>query len=330
MTNTNKDLNTTEITEDLSMDMATYKKVKGTMDPKTPVTITGDKAPLKPITSSPTTSTSNTTMSEDIIEPKDKATIKYLSNVRDAKTGDISKPFSIGGKKYQLVRGTNLKNEVVMGVYSHDDKDDNGNNVIHEMNAFEQNIAIPMKEKIELESTSRPKEQTFISKPIETESKTKSLGLGEYKHFIVNEKGGFRKFKELPELASANMGEGEKYMGAKQFKQYFEETVFGPSKRNGKMELNELEPIGAGDDDANLHLKAEKLMNLIKTKISPQILSTINTPQARREVIAAFGELLGVQRTDLASLINSLKDITSVDAVSESRIIKTIKIKDIK
>ncbi len=324
MTNTNKNLN-----EDLKMDMTTYKKVKGTIDPKASVTITGDK-PAVTTTTSPTTSTSTTTVSEDVIEPKDKATIKYLSNVRDAKSGKVSKPFTIGGKKYQLVRGTNLKNEVVMGVYSHDDKDDDGNNVIHEMDVFEQTIAIPMKEKVEMENTPKPKEQTFITKPDST--KTKSLGLGDYKHFIVNEKGGFRKFKELSELASANMGVGEKYMGAKQFKQYFEETVFGPSKRSGKTALNELEPIGASDDDANLHLKAEKLMAIIKSKVPSQILSTINTPQARREVIAAFGELIGVQRTDLASLINSLKDITSAEsvAVNETKVIKTIKIKDIK
>lgn len=321
--------NKNNIAEDLKMDMTTYKKVKGTMDPKTPVTITGDKPELN-----------TTTMSEDVIEPKDKATIKYLSNVRDANTGKVSKPFTIGGKKYQLVRGTNLQNEVVMGVYSHDDKDENGNNVIHEMDIFEQTIAIPMKEKVDMENAPKPKEQTFISKPEAT--KPKSFGLGEYKHFIVNEKGGFRKFKELSELASATMGEGEKYMGAKQFKQYFEETVFGPSKRSGKTELNELQPVGTdgGTDDANMHVKAEKLMGIIKSKISSQILATINTPQARREVISAFGELLGVKRTELAALINTLKDIastettsvntTSTEPVNEAKVIKTIKIKDVK
>jgi hypothetical protein len=35
----------------------------------------------------------------DVIEPKDPETIKYLSNVVDSKTGEISKPFTISGKQ---------------------------------------------------------------------------------------------------------------------------------------------------------------------------------------------------------------------------------------
>ena len=108
---------------ELNMDLVTYKKVKGTLSPddKKNITITGDKT--NP--SQPSQSTSNSTsmvsqMEEsEAIQPQDQETIKYLSNVKD-ENGQISKPFTIGTKKYQMVRGTNSTNEVVLGVYCHE------------------------------------------------------------------------------------------------------------------------------------------------------------------------------------------------------------------
>ena len=47
----------------------------------------------------------NVTVVDGNITPQDQATIKYLSNVKD-KDGNISKPFTIDGRKYQMVRGT--------------------------------------------------------------------------------------------------------------------------------------------------------------------------------------------------------------------------------
>lgn len=76
-----------------------------------------------------------------VIEPQDKETIKYLSNIKDDKTGEISKPFTISGKNYQMVRGVKPSKEVVVAVYCHDDLDEGGNNIIHPMEYFEQNIA---------------------------------------------------------------------------------------------------------------------------------------------------------------------------------------------
>jgi hypothetical protein len=73
---------------------------------------------------------------------------------------------------------------------------------------------------------------------------------------------------------------------------------------------------------------------MIGKKIPSNIISTIKTPVARREVIAAFAEMIGVPRTGLANLISGLKDIATnktpqqqQQPVTENKIIK---VKDIR
>ena len=88
---------------------------------------------------------------EAVIAPQDNATIKYLSNVIDNKTGEISQPFTIGAQKYQMIRGLANDNQIVMAVFAHDETDDNGCNRIHTIEEFEQKIALPAKQKIEEE-----------------------------------------------------------------------------------------------------------------------------------------------------------------------------------
>jgi hypothetical protein len=85
------------------------------------------------------------TNENEVIGPKDPETIKYLSNVIDKNTGDISKPFTISDKKYQMVRGQNHSGEIVMGVYCFDEMGEDGDNIIYPMEYFEENIAKPMK-----------------------------------------------------------------------------------------------------------------------------------------------------------------------------------------
>ena len=75
---------------------------------------------------------------EAVIAPQDNATIKYLSNVIDNKTGEISQPFTIGAQKYQMIRGLANDNQIVMAVFAHDETDDNGCNRIHTIEEFEQ------------------------------------------------------------------------------------------------------------------------------------------------------------------------------------------------
>jgi hypothetical protein len=296
---------------ELNMDIETYKKVKGKLNPdeKKSVTITTDKT-----SDSMATQMEESIIENEVIEPKDQETIKYLSNVIDKNTGEISKPFTISDKKYQMVRGQKPSGEVVMGVYCFDDMGENGENVIHPIEYFEENIAKPMKE--------------ITSKNVKNDNSKKSLGLGEFKHYIVNEKTGkFRKFKSIEELARTNMGEEEKYMTIREFKKFFEGRVFGSKKSI----VSEVNPTGE-ESDEEMNIKAKKLMDMIKKRIPSNIIDTIKTPVARREVIAAFAEMIGVPRTGLAELISGLKDLSKVDAQQSTNIQETkkiIKVKDI-
>jgi hypothetical protein len=163
----------------------------------------------------------------DVIEPKDPETIKYLSNVVDSNTGEISKPFSVSGKQYQVVRGLTQNNDVVMGVYCYDETDEQGENKIYTSQYFEENIANPAKELIENETVKNEEKNTGGS-----------LNLNEYKHFIVSEDGKIRKYKTLEELAKANMKDNEKYMGLSEFKKYVYNRLFG--QRNKQKTENKI------------------------------------------------------------------------------------------
>lgn len=317
--------NKNKVKEGLEMDITTYKKVKGTLDPKTPVKITGDKPEVSPIHEE-----------EAVIEPQDKSTIKYLSNVKDSETGEVSKPFTIGGKNYQMVRGILPSKEITMGVFCHDDMDEEGNNIIHPVDYFEGNIAnqINPLEQPNEEPINEPNMDTFEG----------------YKHYFVNRNTNeVRKFKSIKELVTNQKLEEEDYMGVKEFKQHMNEKLFG-TRRKTEM-LNEVVPTGE-ENDEEMNIKAKKLMTMIGKKIPSNIIDTIKTPVAKREVIAAFAELIGVPRNGLSSLLSGLKDIANKDQDTENvtfqkesikltkkqleeslkpkTVIKTIKIKDIK
>ena len=51
---------------------------------------------------------------DGVIEPQDRATIQYLSNVKHPETGQIAQPFNIADKKYQMVRGRQPDKKVVL------------------------------------------------------------------------------------------------------------------------------------------------------------------------------------------------------------------------
>jgi hypothetical protein len=176
---------------------------------------------------------------------------------------------------------------------------------------------------------------------------------------LVNEKSGkFRKFKNIVELAAAVMGEDEKYMPIKEFRKFFENRVFG-GKKEVEMNLTEVAPNGE-ETDEEMNQKAQKLMVMISKRIPSNVIDTIKTPVAKREVIAAFAELIGVPRQGLPSLVNGLKYLAKSNSTSDTtplptdnnltpltekkvitkaelaesllkpKVIKTIKVKDIK
>jgi hypothetical protein len=182
---------------------------------------------------------------DGVIEPQDRATIQYLSNVKHPETGQIAQPFNIADKKYQMVRGITPQKNIVMGVYCFDDMDDNGNNMIYHVDEFESKVAKPMLEMEKLTTENEDKS-----------SQSESLNLGEYKHFIVNEKSGkFKKFKTIPELAATTMLEGEKYMGLYEFKKFFEYRVFGVPKKKSMAKV-----------ETQQHVVESKVVKTIKKK----------------------------------------------------------------
>ena len=125
--------------------------------------------------------------------------------------------------------------------------------------------------------------------------------------------------------------------------------------------LNEVTPTGK-ETDEEMNIKAEKLMAMIAKRIPQNIIKTITTPIAQREVIAAFAELIGVPRNGLNKLIAGLKDLAKqqqqqqgptaqtgqvgqeqpitekrvitknqlTESLKPNKVIKTIKVKDIK
>lgn len=242
--------------------------------------------------------------------------LSYLSEVKDEK-GGISKPFNINGKNYQMCRARNSDKKEVMGVYSLDEKDEEGNNIIHDVKTFESTIA----------KQHQPERQQDIE---ETGSKeTSASNFIGFKHFLVNKKSGkFKKFKGVQELARANMSEDEEYMGLKNFKKYIDETLFGARKQGMKEDdvstqvststTNPTQPTSpAGTQiDAQLQEKATQLINMIKQKIPSSIFSTITTPEAKNEVILAFAEFIGVDQNHINELITRIKGMGSTSATN--------------
>jgi hypothetical protein len=242
-----------------------------------------------------------------------------------------------------MIRGQLPSKEVVMAVYCHDELNENGDNIIHSVEDFDKNIATPMKE-MEMREAEASRENNYEG----------------YKHYLVNKQTNeVRKFKSIKELMSQHKLDEEEYMGVREFKQHMNEKMFGSRKKTDV--LTELSPTGE-ESDEEMNAKAKKLMVMIKKRIPEAIITTIKTPIAKREVIAAFAEMIGVPRNGLTNLISGLKTLSKIDTaqplaqplaqpsvqpqtlapISEKKvltknelieglkIIKTIKVKDIK
>jgi hypothetical protein len=327
--------NLKEVSVNISADE--YAKKKGLFTDKDTINIVGKEQ--KPTMGS-------VTEDDAVIEPQDQATIKYLSNVRDPETNEVSKPFTIADKNYQLIRGIDASNEVVNAVMCIDD------NMIHTYEDFERDIALPMKERLEMQGAN------IQSSPDVQESSDDTYE--GYKHYLVNKQTNeVRKFKSIEEMISSNKLDEEEYMNVGRFKKHMNERLFGSSKKKVES-LNEVTPTGK-ETDEEMNIKAEKLMAMIAKRIPQNIIKTITTPIAQREVIAAFAELIGVPRNGLNKLIAGLKDLAKqqqqqgptaqtgqvgqeqpitekrvitknqlTESLKPNKVIKTIKVKDIK
>lgn len=272
----------------------------------------------------PTTSTmsSLSSLSEDEA-PKENTQpiIKFLSNLKDQKTGQIVKPFKMNGKNYQVIRGVLPTKEVVQAVYCHDDLNEDGSNVIHSLKHFEENIAKPITEKAKKGPDKNGKD--YI----------KHINLNDlknFKHFIVNTKTGevLAKYKSVNDMVKSDkrIGKDEEYMTAKELKSYRISNSLTTSK-----ELNE-DDID-GEEPNKLEADVTKLIDLIISKFSTS-LAKINNPKEQSQFITRIAQEIGVPLSNLQSIvnqgINESKESTKTIESTERKIIRTIKVKDIK
>jgi hypothetical protein len=253
---------------------------------------------------------------EAIIEPKDQATIKYLSNVIDDKTGKISQPFTIADKNYQMIRGMHPNGEIAMAVYCLDDMDDIGNNVIHSIEEFEKNVVKPVME-IEKLGKQQVDEYDYAASEREYFNKENLIDflnlrdLEGYKHFFVNINTGeivgkFKNYKEMMR-SGVKLGPEEDYMNIKQLKafragEYFKEG-FNKSNENGL------------DEDINIDkLKGDvKILINKMTKMFGKYFAKLNTPIEQSVFLAKMGQLVNVPVEKLPQIISTYKDLAKDD-----------------
>ena len=288
----------------------------------------------------------NVVEEENVTKGNTPTKLSYLSEIMD-ENNEPSKPFNIKGKNYQMVRAITPDKQKVTGVYSLDELDEMGEGKIYDINEFEETIA---RKAIEEEGVVEPegpeaatlypegwkeldgmfigpnspavkaktKEENLIAEPadeVNPQSKADEMGgpnFAGFKHYIVNRKTGkARKFKNISELAKANMSGDEEYMGIKDFKKFVDETLFGSTKKQN-----------IGEDDAPqqvppvpqappvLSANVEKLIDLIKTKIPSDVIPNIQqNPQAQEQVIIAFATEIGVPANRLNNIINGIRGL---------------------
>ena len=264
---------------------------------------------------------------EAVITPQDDETIKYLSNVRDSKTGKVSQPFTIGTQKYQMVRGITPAKEIVMAVFCHDELNESGENVIHPIDHFEKTIVQPMMEK-----ESMIQHEAMFGNDFEPEKEVKiqpkkeqeSLNLSDFKHYLVNEKSGkFRKFKNIVELAAAVMDKEEKYMPIKEFRRFFEERVFGGKPKRHEEVLNEFfdeedttpQVPGAApaDEDATILAKAKRLIKSMdevpRVEKSLSYLAKSKNYKEKTQALNAFLERINIRPGDVPKYLATVKAV---------------------
>ena len=249
-----------------------------------------------------------------IIEPKDPETLRYLSNVKDSNTGDVSKPFNIGDKQYQLVRGINSAKDVVMGVYCFDDLNENNENIIHTMEYFDQNIAKPMKEAMVGQDIQVVPHVKEIKQDEDKGSLMAYINLSDidpsFKHFFVNINTGevVAMFKTNRDMIKSGQGLGpdEDYMDVKGLKRFRFGNYF-------KSPMNEVEAVSTdGTNVPKLQADVTKLANLIKTKFSIY-LAKLDKPIEQAQFLTAMAKEIGVPLGKLSTIISSYKDIAAGD-----------------
>ena len=253
---------------------------------------------------------------DGVIGPQDPETIKYLSNVKDPNTGELSKPFVIGDKNYQMVRGIKPNREIVLAVLSLDELTEGGTHKIYDVDHFDKTVATPMKEcgmgqmqPMQEEAEPNHDKEKFID----------HLNLNDvngYKHFFVEAKTGniTNKFKTTDEMLKSGIAlrPNERYMNIKQLKHNRYENYFKPTMNEADEEVDGVQ----GTDMKKLKTDVETLTNMISTKFATAI-SKLDKKVEKIEFLKYMAEMIGVPFNKLNSLINSYQDMATQQKAPE-------------
>lgn len=328
---------------ELRTDMTTYNKIKGKLSPKEKetTTITGDKpTPSSYTTDSSPLSTSYTSMATQMesTDIEAKPIIKYLSNVKDLNTGEISKPFTIADKNYQMVRGFDNNKQIVMGVMCLNDLNESGENIIHPIDYFEQNIALPMKETLGMmgadiqelptEEYNHSAEEIAHHNQEEWENYINLKDVGEAKIFFVDMGTGkvVASFNSPVDMMKSGikLGDNEKAMNRKQLMA----LRAGETIREA-ISLDEMDANGTDVD------KLKQDMNILVKRISKMFgnyFAKLNSDLEKGAFLQTIAKIINVPETRIASLVKTYSDVDNqpTQPVTESKIIKIVKVKDLK
>lgn len=293
----NEALNVTS--DQLSKDASLKNYMKSPDGKKTDINIV-DKNKPNSATATNSTSPTTTTLEEDAMVDA-QPQLKKLSLLLDA-SGQVSQPFEINGKQYQMVRAMDQNRKVVRGV-----EDMTDGNIYHEED-FDRNIATPARD---MEQGPMPSIDPPFHKMREmaehnaNEAYIDYLNLNDlkgYKDFFVNPKTGqvVAKFKNARDMikSGTKLEEDHDYMDAKQLRR----LRFSNSMKNDEG-LEEDVNLGKLQNDV------KKLSKLIKDKFMIA-LEKINTPIEQSQFLVAMANEIGVPFAKLTSIINSFKDIS--------------------
>lgn len=328
---------------EIKTDMTTYNKIKGKLSPdeKKEVTITDDK-PSTSSSSSPTTSSYTTSMATQMesldIEPQ--SVINYLSKVKDMNTGEISKPFTIGDKNYQMVRGYDNNKKIVMGVMCLNELNEAGDNVIHPIDYFESKIAGPMKETMGMMGADiqvKPTDEDFNYSTDELghhdqkewENYINLVDVGDAKIFFVDINSGkvMAGFNNTVEMlkSGVKLEDGQRLMNRKQLMA----LRAGETIREA-ITLDEVEVDGTDVD------KLKKDMSVLVGRISKMFgnyFAKLNSDLEKGAFLQTMAKILNVPEARIASIVKTYGNVakeTPTQPIAESKVIKVVKVKDLK
>lgn len=285
----NEALNVTS--DQLSKDANLKNYIKSPEGVKTDINIV-DKNKQRNSASATNSSPTTTTLEEDTINTTPQ--YKRISKWVDSK-GQASKPFSVNGVQYELIRAYGPDKNKCGAVMNTETGE------ICSVEDFDKNIASPARDSEEQEVTEEA--------PVEGNPNEKYIDylnvddLNGSRHFFVNKNTGevIAKFPNTRDMIKSGikLSEDEDYMDAKALRRH----------RLRKMLDSNDEPIEEELNLGKLQQDVKRLSKLIKDKFVIA-LDKINTPIEQSQFLVAMANEIGVPFTKLASIINSFKDIS--------------------